>query len=440
MGILSALKKYDSGTKVRSLNTGTIFDLATGVYVPGKDGKMYLNGGLAMSNGISGRTQTYKSSVALGYTSRVLNNYQSAEAYIYDSEMTLPENRLDQVSGVSGTKFGNRVVMYDKSQLGLEELFDTLKDMAAEKEAQKKELIRETPFIDVDGKFIKSWTPTIVAIDSFSAARSSKDSLVYDKVELGDSKTNMAAMNDGKIKTEFINQLPYMFGTKGIYFVLTAHIGNNPKLDPYAPVIKEVPMMASNDKLKHVGTQFQYLLSNLIQTRKTSLLQDKDKKCLYPHDFSSDIELQEINAIICRCKLNASGAQINHISSQFNGLQEWLEYYHLIKGSPLVEGTVRQKLAITDHEFNRKNIRSIIATEPKFRRALEILGQFIYVRNNWNIPEIHKLGYVEFAKKLNASPQLRDDILSSTGIWSFNDEPQDKQYMSLLDIIKLIDK
>jgi len=442
MGVLSNLKKYNQDIKIRSLNTGTMFDLATGVYVPGKDGKMYLNGGLAMSNGVMGRPQTYKSSVALGYTSRALNNYSEAEAYVYDSEMTLPENRLDQVSGVPDTKFGDRVVLYDKSNLGLEELFDTLKELANFKEANKKDLVKETPFVDLEGKFIKSWVPTIVVIDSFSSARSTKDSEIYSKVELGDSKTNMAAMSDGKLKTEFINQLPYMFGTKGIYFVMTAHIGDNPKLDPYSPIVKDVPMMSAGDKLKHVGTQFRFLLSNLLQTRKTSLLQDKDKKCLYPYDFNSDIELQEINAVVCRCKLNASGSQLNHISSQFLGLQEWLEYFHVIKDSKsaLLEGTVKMKLAITDHEFTRHTIRKLIASDYEFRRALEILGQFVYVRNNWNLPEVRKLGYVEFAKGINDSGGLKKEILNSTGIWSFNDAKASRQYLSLIDILNLIKK
>jgi len=442
VGILSTLRKYEQETKVHSLNTGTMYDLATGVFVPGKDGKMYLNGGLAMSNGISGRTQTYKSSVALGYAARALNNYQSAEAYIYDSEMTIPEGRLNQLSGRNGSNFDDRVVMYDKSNMGLEELFSNLRELAAAKVQQKKELIRETPFINIDGKFIKSWTPTIVVIDSFSAATSSKESDLYDKVDLGDSKTNMVSMTDGKLKSEFIRQLPNMFGTKGMHFIMTAHIGDNMQLDPYSPKTKDVPMMSSNDKLKHVGTQFQFLLANLLQTRKTTLLQDKDKKCQYPYDFSSDVELQEINAIICRCKLNASGAQINHISSQFFGLQEWLEYYQVIakSKSALIEGTVKQKLAITDHEFTRHTIRKTIATEPTFRRALEILGQFAYVRNNWNLPEVHKIGYVDFIKRFNESPGLASDILNSTGIWSFNDEPQDKQYLSIIDILRLIAK
>jgi len=140
--------------------------------------------------------------------------------------------------------------------------------------------------------------------------------------------------------------------------------------------------------------------------------------------------------------LNASGAQINHISSQFFGLQEWLEYYQVIvkSKSALIEGTVKQKLAITDHEFTRHTIRKTIATEPTFRRALEILGQFAYVRNNWNLPEVHKIGYVDFIKRFNESPGLASDILNSTGIWSFNDDPQDKQYLSIIDILRLITK
>lgn len=450
MSIASIMSKYTHTIKNCTLNTGTIFDLATGNFLPGKDGHMILNGGLFLSNAITGRPQTFKSSIALGYFTRVLQNYMEADGLCYETEMTLPGiPRIIEVGGRDasvklGPRFENRdIQFFDKTELNIDDLFEVIRGIASDKETRKKELIRETPFMDQSGGFVKSWTPTVILIDSYSAATSSKEIAMYTDNTVGDSKTNMSNMNDGRVKTEFARQIPQICGARGIYLISTAHIGNNNNLDPYAAPAKDLPMMSAKDKLKNVGTQYAFLSTNMLQTRKVELLQDDKKKCQYPSDRnSSDVELQKITTFVTRCKNNVSGASFDHISSQFEGIQEHLEYYHLIKESKsaLLEGTQTQKLGITDHEFTRKTVRSMIDSDYTFRRALEILGQFAFVRNRWNIESVNAMGYVDFCKKFNASKTLKEQMLNSTGVWNFNDVKAERPYMSILDIIEMISK
>ena len=444
MGILSSLRKFDQQPQRFSLNTGTQFDLATGSFAPGKDGHMILNGGLSMINGVAGRPQTFKTSIGLGYFTKTVKNYANSEGICYDTEMSIPGvPRLINLSGqVADPDLESRLQLYDKVDLGMEEMFSMTREIAHEKETHKADYIRETPFVDAEGKPQRAWVPTIIAIDSWSAMSSSKEAETYNKFDVGDTKTNMSHMADGRMKSDFMRQIPSLACSKGIYFVMTAHIGDKANLDPYAPVLREVPAMNNKDKLKNVGSQFLFLTTNLLQTRKASVLQDDKKKCLYPTEYSSDVELQEVSSIVCRCKNNVSGAQVDHISSQFYGIQEYLEYYQLIKDckSELLTGTIKQKLAITEHEFTRHTIRKLIVEDPTFRRALEILGQFVYIRNRWNLPEVKGMGYVEFAKKFTASKDRANDMLNSNGIWSYTDVKRDKPYLSIIDIIGMINK
>lgn len=443
MGILSSLSNSDS-MPMFSLNTGTHFDLATGSFLPGKDGHMILDGGLYMTTSVCGRAQTYKSSVSLGYFTRALRNYKNAEGICYDSEMSIRTiNRLINISGAkSDEDLASRIMLYDKSDMGMEALFTMIKDICNEKQKQKKSMIAETPFVDAEGKYIKTWVPTIIAIDSFSELSSTEYEAIYDKVKLGDSKANTIDMYEGKLKTHFTRQLPLICKKYGIYIVMTAHVDDKIEMTPNMPSAKDVPMLGMRDKLKGVGSKFKFLSSVLLQTKKASLLQDSNKQCQYPTDYSSDVELQEVSSIICRGKNNVSGGIVNHISSQFFGIQEHLEYYEIIKDTKtnLIEGTQKQKLAIYDTEFDRKSIRALIASNYEFRRALEVLGQFVYVRNNWNIPQIRKMGYMEFAKKLTESKEKLQRILNSTGIWTFNDTTSEREYLSLLDIVALLEK
>ena len=448
MLISSVMQKYNRTIKSCTLNTGTILDLATGNFLPGKDGHMILNGGVSISNAITGRQQTYKSSISLGYFIRAMNNYSNSDGLVYETEMTLQgKHRIMSLLGHRPRQndLVNRFEFYDKTELAIEDLFEVIKNLAKEKDKNKKQLIRETPFLDQHGKPVMSWTPTIIAIDSFSAATSNKEISLYDEHNIGDAKTNMVNMNDGRIKTEFCRQMPQLCGPRGIYLISTAHIGDNRNMEnAYAGPTRELPSMRASDKLKNVGSQYSFLAVNMVEMRKTEALQDSNKKCLYPSEHSSsDVELQMIHSYITRCKNNVSSDSFKHISSQFEGIQEYLEYYQLIKeckNTSLLDGRDTQKLGIYDGEFNRHTIRKRIAEDYQFCRSLEILGQFVFIRNRWNIPEIKSMGYAEFCKKFNASATLKEEILNSTGVWTFVDTPTDRPYMSLLDIIELISK
>lgn len=445
MGVLTSMDKYAHTLKSCILNTGTVFDLATGNFLPGAKGHMILNGGVGMTTAVTGREQTFKTTLGGGYFGRILSNYKESEGLAYDSELSMQgKDRIANLSGRPGDEeLKSRMEFRDGTEMSMEELFETVRTIATEKLKNRKDLIRTTPFIDQTGANIKAWVPTVVFTDSFSDMTSAKVQSTRDEHALGDSKTNMLEMYDGKLKTDFARQMPRLCGSCGLYFISTAHVGNNVKLDPYAPVVKNVPMMSANDRLKRVGTQYTFLSMTMIQTRKVELLQDDKNRCLFPSkDFTSDVELQKVTAFVMRCKNNVSGASFEHVSSQFYGIQPYLDYYLIIKNckSDMLTGTIKQQLAITDHEFTRHDIRSLIDSDYTFARALEVLGQFAYIRNRWNVPEIKSIGYVDFCKKLNASKTLKDEILNSTGIWSFSETPSERPYMSILDIIELITK
>jgi hypothetical protein len=448
MSLLTSLNNKDLSLGRFSLNTGTHFDIATGKFIPGKvknKSTMILNGGLAMTNAITGREQTFKSSVAIGYFVRAIKNYEKSIGVVYDSEISIAGvERVIQLGGADplpNDPLYDRIELFDKTHADLGQVFKVVQDIARNKEKHRKDLIEETPFIDRHGKFLKAWRPTLVLIDSFSAGEFTKQAEVFEQYTVGDAKTNTVYMGDGNAKTQFMSQLPAL-AAKGIYFILTAHIGDKIKMDPYAASNKDLPHMRGSDHIKRVGTQFTFQSNNLLETRKVGILQDTNKKCQYPHDSGSPVELQEIISIICRCKNNVSGSIVHHISSQYYGIQEYLEYFNLIKNSKtsLMSGTLTYKLGFGDWEFNRKNIRQLIKDDYEFRRTLEILGQFLYIRNNWNLPEVSSIGYVEFCKKLTEANSKSSDIINSTGIWSFNADKQDRSYMSILDIVALINQ
>ena len=85
-----------------SFNTDTMFDLMTGQFERGYDGKWYLNGGLGPSvAGIQGRQQTFKSTFA-GSLSMRMSAIYNTQAIVFDSELAYISD-LDRIVRSAGS-------------------------------------------------------------------------------------------------------------------------------------------------------------------------------------------------------------------------------------------------------------------------------------------------------------------------------------------------
>ncbi len=442
--LLADLQKDDVARM--SLNTGTQFDLATGKFEPGVDGKMYLNGGLNMINSVVGRPQTYKSSIALGYFGRALRYYTDTQGLCWDTELTVAGvKRLVNLAGeVDNPQLAERITLVDKTKFNLETFYEQIIAIAEDRHKHRKDYIEETPFLDPYGKPIKAWVPTLIACDSFTKANTGNAQDLFSKVQITDKKTNMFNMGEGKAKTNFIDLLPLAACSKGMYFVFTGHVGNKMKLDPYAPIDKDLPYMRPSDEIKGVGTSFNFLSTNLLDTRRVGVLINKGtKKSEYPGPINSDVELQYIQSIICRCKNNASGSGVHHISSQHFGIQDTLENFHYIRNfaKNLLGASGRYKAPLIDKSFNRNNIREFINDDYEFRRVIEIIGQYVYIYNNWNLPGMNLLPPNKLIEMLvNTNKELSSRLVNSTGIWTFLNQKVEREYLSIMDIVALINK
>ncbi len=441
------LQRNTNSTPQMYLNTGTLYDLATGRFMPGKDGSFILNGGLSRINSFAGKKQTFKTTIAAGLSGRVLRNYPFIEELFYDTENSLNgEERLAALAGCQTPEetndFCNRVEYKCLDDYYLEDFYNRILEIANYREKHKKDFIEETPFLDRHGKNILAWVPAVVSCDSFSAALVRTVGELVDKQGISGKKTTTDNMKDGLVKTRFFIQMPSIASRAGIVFVFTGHLGKDGGMSPMDAFKRELPMMGMNEKVKNVGTKFGFLSNNMLETRAVKLLKDGNKECLYPADVNSDVELQQIKSIICRCKNNASGSAIHHISSQFYGMQEYLEYFHYVKERSAIVGTSgRYKLPGLNTKFNRKQIRSKIDESYEFKRMLEILGQYLYIHRNWNMPEFKLIAPDEFAEILDkSSSALISDILNSTGIWSFTGSKVDRPYLSIIDIVNKIMK
>lgn len=147
-----------------------------------------------------------------------------------------------------------------------------------------------------------------------------------------DSKQNMTAMYDGKVKRSLMRMFSHWSYKYGMYFLMTAHVDDQYDLDPRKPSQKQLQWMKQSDRLKSVGSQFEFLTNILLQcVSPTPILDSSKKEAEYPNGSGTNVDINEVNLRLLRCKTNAAGTTIPLVMSQTLGILGDLSNYHYMK-------------------------------------------------------------------------------------------------------------
>lgn len=444
MGLLNSLGFRDSPFRPY-LNTGTMYDLHTGVYVPGTHGGMILNGGFTSTNAFVGRPKMFKSTELFSLLMRCMNIYPTSEAAISDTESAQKKERVVQLApNANHEDLEKRITLTVPVDTSAEEFFEMVKKIAEDKIKHIADYTIDSPILDPKkGTPVKMLIPTFVVYDSWSKMMSSFMMTTLDTKQVGSSDTNMIYMKDGNIKKMIMVQLPNLAAKAGIYFLLSAHVGNKFELDKYAPTPKDVPNMKSTDKLKEVGSDFNFVISNSSEMRKVVVLQDDSKEeALYPTIGSTNTELYEVNSVLLSCKNAASNTVLTNIVSQKQGILSDLSNYHYIRTNEyfgLIGNKVTHKPAMTDVSVGRTKIREKL-NDPEVCRAIQILSEMCYIQNNWSTVgssiDFMMKPEVLVEKLLGSDSATIKDILQSRGYWTY-DKNNLQPYMSTYDVLAI---
>lgn len=449
MGLLQEMDVIDSGDLV-SFNTGTMFDLGTGKYSLGVDGEWYLNGGLLPHiNSFVALPGNYKSTLANSMVRRSHGIYKDSELIINDTEDSLDKDK-DRANRMAEELSRSEDILWLK---GIDYDLDTfdafLKDYCAKKEAASKSLMRQTPFIDErTGEQISVMAPTYVFIDSLTemVCAGEEDLLEGEKSKgIGDSRANTVYMLDGNKKTIFLRTMRRRCQKYNIVFVMTGHYDKVIQMDVYNPNPKETLFSKQDYKVKGCGSKLKFLTS-IYARCAASVLIDSNKEALYADGNTPDKDLHEVDVVLERCKTANAGEMIPYVCSQSNGLLNAVTNYHYLRlhdyygllGNKMKQQTV----FLPDVTVSRNTVREIANSNYEFRRALELTAQYCFIKNNWN----HAAFAFDFKKDpkeimdalmSDKNRDVKSEILNSRGYWTFMDQKDDRNYMSLFMVLKL---
>ena len=453
MNIGSMVNKATPTTTVTAVNTGTLFDLMTGTFTPGKDGKMYLKGGLGtFITGLHGKGNTYKSTILDSFIMGCLRIYKDAQVIIADTEGSKCPNRIATFTKDalhSGVDIEGRLDVRPRMHMtddipSLNEVWGMIRGLCEEREKNKKTQQITLPYIDkMTGEYAKAWIPIFFYIDSFTELCSEiEDDMLESNKGLEDGKNNTVWMVDGNKKTLLIRSMRKKAEEYGICFVCSAHTGVNIAMGNNANPTKQLQMMKQADKIKGCGSKFEFLTHILCQTLSPKFCHDSSKSALFPMGPTPDNDLNEIPLMIQRNKTNASGFVTPLVISQAEGLLNDVTNLNFLRANGYVglDGGPSAKahacVWLPDNKFSRKNFRTKADTDYALARAIELMAQFRYIQLNWNkaqIPPIFSESPEAVYEKMKASDLDLDKVMQSTGTWNY--EKTDREYMSIMDIM-----
>jgi hypothetical protein len=449
-------------------NTDTQFDLITGDLVQGFDGKYYINGGLSSAViGVLARPNMFKSTFSASLMARIAAIYQQQVA-IFDSENSVNRgsDRLLRMAGVHQPRVtSEQFIKFNAlTEYDLDSTLAALRDLVAQKKARAKDLMFTTPFIDFrTGKRFQTMAPTLVLIDSLSEMHSSaEEELINGKQDkegnykggegIDGSKGNTVYMLDANKKTIFLRNVLRLASEGNLIIVCTAHYGDKLNLNSYGPSEKLTQWMKQDRAPKGVGSKFMFYTSPQILMESSKCLLDDAKECWYKLNGSTPkTDINEVIALVQRCKNAASGTTFPYIVSQESGLLSDVTDYNYLKQQKFgMLGNMVTQQCIFNPTVNltRNTIRGVCQKDPKEVRALQLASQLCYLQTAWSNDAVwNTFGFnikvkpeelMDFLKS-DKNKYTVDRLLSSRGYWIPEELEKNgdyPEYLSIFDVLE----
>lgn len=438
------------------LNIGCLMDIPTGQYLIGKYGESILNGGLNHITGVGGRGNMYKSTLAHFMELIALNRYLSAEGVVYDTEVSLTVDRLhhlakwmSNIGGLDLSELG-RLILTDKTVEVGNKWFDKLRNYMSVRRKESKKYMLTTPFVDKNGVQMKSFNPLLVEVDSLSQMDIEAVEKMYDKNEVGDSGLNTEALKGAAAKSQMLGQLPGLTGASGTYLIMTAHMGDEHQLDPYAPPAKKLTFLKGKIKFKRVPENFTFLTNNCWYCSGAAMLINQSTKAPeFPRnkddDLKGDTDLMVITIQNLRGKTGPTGLPFDLVVSQRDGVQVSLTEFYYIKSFDRYGLGGHDKSyyleLVPDINLSRTTVRKKINENAKLRRALEITSEMCQMKNLWHhLPEGLLVSPKELYEKISALGYDWDVLLDTRGYWMFDEDitSETKPFLSTMDLLNMV--
>lgn len=436
---------------------GGLMDIPAGRYHKGKYGDNLLNGGFSNFMGYGGRGNTFKTAKSLCDAFRVLDRYEGTGLIVYDTEVTFAWDRLEDIAenykNINYSEFLEEglITLTSASEHSGNEWWSIIRERSKERFKGAKGIQKETPFIDREGNPVKTVPTEIHLLDSMSQLETDAVAEIYEKNQIDDGAANTDALRGAAIKTRMVMQVPAVTSQGSMTLIATAHVGDELKLDPYAPSKQQLAFLKKGLKFKNVPEKFTFLTSNSwFISNAEPLINRSTKAAEYPlegfNQLEGDTDLQELTMINIRSKSGTTGHILKLVISQTEGYLPHLSEFHFLKsrkdkfgliGPEGVQKSYRVALR-PDVLLQRTKVRTLIDEDEKLQRALEITSEMCQIYDYWtDHPNNRKPSPSELYERLKEIGYDWDILLDTRGYWTYDHYNHPVNPLSTMDFIDM---
>lgn len=441
---------------------GGCVDIVTGTYIVGTHDQRILLGGLALTTGVVGPPNSFKTTVMrwmlLSYLSRIIR-VALDEIYhgTYDTEVNTQEERnfnltkaFEEFSQMNLFKEGIWQITNRDIYPG-NKWWEEVRSYLKEKMKDKGKRLYETAFLDRELKPMKIVCPTSNDIDSISHFMTEDVEAIMDKTELGQSEGNTIYMRQGLAKSRMLLEIPSVAAGHMNFFLFTAHIGSKiemPKGPGAPPERKQLQPMRQGEVIKGATSNFLYLVHNCwLLDSATPQINQTTKAPEYPYEpgdeNAGDNDLFMVKMKQLRGKNGSSGFVIEQFVSQREGVLPYLTEFHFIKTNNrfgLLGSDRNYQLAlIPDVSLSRTTVRKKLRESVRLQRAVNIISEIAQIQLFH--PLLRKLLVTpeDLYSKLKEKGYDWDWLLFNTRSWNtLDDEAYPGYPLTTLDLCRIV--
>ena len=209
-------------------------------------------------NTIIGKSGTAKSTFCIQVAYNMIRNFED-DAFViyYDLEQALNYTRIKNITGMSQIDMEDKFILKQEKNY-IEDIFDSIMQIANDKESNKDELRYDTGMLDEFGNPIKNYIPTVIIIDSLPILGTKSNDGENDMKS--DTETNRIAK---RIKQFYVKLMP-VIKTYNITIFVINHITAKIEINPFSKTQSQI-MYLKQDESVPGGTAPIYLANNLLK-------------------------------------------------------------------------------------------------------------------------------------------------------------------------------
>lgn len=468
-------------------NVGACLDIPTGQPRMGMKGEMITIGGVHYMNGIVGKGNVGKTALFLYMYVMVLSRYLDAQGLIYDTENSLKRIRAYSVATSNAPELlvnpGFIIPENPKEEEGKEDAAPAIEDVEIKDDTGQYDLHRSAQFSAVDyigddmyalvkglvkgrpenkadmmltpfpsrkrGISTTIPKPVLWGVDSLSQLQIEAVEDMKKGKNIGDKAHNIIPMQNGKAKTQMLNELPAFGARYNLCTFMMGHIGKQHQIDPMKPNTKLLATLGQNDAIKGVPEKFLFTPDNVFMVANTKPLYNSssDKTPKFPRDAKSTsesaVDLLEMTVVSLRNKSGFAGSPFKLVLSQSQGIQPTLsEFYNCQSHKRYGLGgndTTMYCEIYPEVSITRNTIRKLIDRDPKLCCAIRLTSEILQIQEYWpTVSPDMILPMKDIYKIIKDKGYDWNELLQTRGYWTSDQYTNPVKFLSGYDLLNMV--